>query len=303
MASTTNGLDNTWLEQLPFRDYYIYSPLQVNSFRLFELYPGEGEDVVRGRLVHTNLDLEPCYEAISYHWGDRRTRTVEVDGFMLHTTQSTESALQQVRKRDEARCVWIDAVCIDQEDLLERGRQVKLMAKLYSGADHVLICINDPATRELKELLEAIHAAFEPVDRIPRYPVPSRRFFNNISVGLTGQEISAGIRSMSMFLQNPWFSRVWVLQEVGLSRRAHLFCSDWSISFQKVIFATCFLHLQRSQAMRDQSLSLNSISALLKPFWRPGEIGISGKFCIGPHLSRLQNLGTKYSRYWATRRP
>lgn len=269
MASTTNGPGNAWLEQPPFQDYYLYSSLPVNSFRLLELYPAEDFDIIRGRLVDTDIDLNPQYEAISYHWGDLERRSIELDGFMLHTTRSTESALRQVRRRDEVRCVWIDAVCINQDDLSERARQVKLMGKVFSNADQVLICIRDPATSQLRESLESIHAAFEPVDRIPGYPTPSRNFFVKVQADLPRDVLGAGFLELRLFVKNLWFSRVWVLQEVGLSRRASLFCNDWSISFQKVIFAVSFLTTQKLRAKNDYNLQRRKIYPLMKDFWSP----------------------------------
>lgn len=268
MATTANE-DELRLRQPLLRYGLPYSPLQDDSFRLFELYPGKGSDAIRGRLVDANLNSPPRYEAISYHWGDKEQRRIEVDRSALLTTRSTVRALKQVRKQDESRLVWIDAVCINQRDLLERGHQVKLMGKIFSSAEQVLICILVPAASELRQLLENIHAVFEPVENIPNYPTPLRKFFAKFPMDLSSDLFDVLIGQLGRFMENPWFSRVWVLQEVGLSRSARLYCNDWNISWEKFIFAVTFFKSKSVLVKNKNQLPSWKVHPLSKKFWSP----------------------------------
>lgn len=269
MALTASQNDSS-LGQRPVQPGYAYSPLPDHSFfRLFLLYPGEGSDVIRGTLIHVRLDVGHQYEAVSYHWEDKSGHYIEVDGCFLHTVRSTAVALQQVRRRDATRYIWIDAICINQEDALERSQQVSIMGRIYSGATQVLICICEHRKSRPKELLEYIQAAFEPVEQIPGYPTPKESFFMKGYSGLNGYLFGDAVLQLSFFLTNPWFSRVWVMQEVGLARRANLFCDDWSIPWDKVMFAVSFYNALGSAVKARYSLHLWRIFPLTKAFWKP----------------------------------
>jgi hypothetical protein len=98
-------------------------------------------------------DYEPRYEALSYCWGDpKRQHTVYIESpslegedlsgpaiFSLSIGHSLYEALKHLRRADEPRVVWADAVCINQADLEERSAQVKRMAAIYSLAHRVVV--------------------------------------------------------------------------------------------------------------------------------------------------------------------
>jgi hypothetical protein len=107
------------------------------------------------------LDTCPEYEAISYAWGSTALeKQVACDSKVLRVTQSCYNLLCRLRKRDsslcpegpcstQARCYWIDAICINQgfqeEDTLversqrERSHQVAMMATIYENAVRVVV--------------------------------------------------------------------------------------------------------------------------------------------------------------------
>ncbi|KAI0974172.1 heterokaryon incompatibility protein-domain-containing protein [Xylaria arbuscula] len=85
------------------------------------------------------LDTE-YYEPLSYVWGDpTRTHSFTCDGKTLGLTQSLHHALKRLRKTDGNRRIWVDQICINQNDFTERGKQVRFMNRIYKCADHVLV--------------------------------------------------------------------------------------------------------------------------------------------------------------------
>ncbi|KAK3325036.1 heterokaryon incompatibility, partial [Apodospora peruviana] len=92
------------------------------------------------------------YETLSYTWGDEsERRDIMVNLKRQPITASLECALQQLRLRDKDRRLWIDSMCIDQDDDAERQHLVQLMRRIYQGATHVLVWLgpsedqSDPA--------------------------------------------------------------------------------------------------------------------------------------------------------------
>ncbi|KAF2683254.1 heterokaryon incompatibility, partial [Lentithecium fluviatile CBS 122367] len=82
----------------------------------------------------------PYYEALSYVWGTPNcTRSMQCSKRAVPLTPNFEEALLHLRLPDRPRNVWADAVCINQKDLKERGRQVRLMGEVYRKALQVLV--------------------------------------------------------------------------------------------------------------------------------------------------------------------
>ena len=104
------------------------------------LHPG----IIKLEFGVTNLSNAGPYIAISYEWGsDQIVSTAELDdGFQIGLTESAAEIIKYVlgeRRRKE--WVWMDAICIDQNNEVEKRHQVALMGKIYSSASQVLACI------------------------------------------------------------------------------------------------------------------------------------------------------------------
>jgi hypothetical protein len=110
-------------------------------------------------IIHVSLENEPVYTAISvshycslkapanteltkYAWGDGvDTRPLVLEGATIPVAVSLHDALRAVRRKKENILVWVDALCIDQQNEDERATQVRLMGQIYSGAMSVAIWI------------------------------------------------------------------------------------------------------------------------------------------------------------------
>jgi hypothetical protein len=65
-------------------------------------------------------------------------RSVRFDQAEIPVTPNLETALLHLRKEGEVRKLWVDALCINQDDLIEKQQQVRLMSKIYPQARTVL---------------------------------------------------------------------------------------------------------------------------------------------------------------------
>src|SRR5262245_18580311 len=87
--------------------------------------------------AHCRLPDKPHYEARSYTWGDTtivQPVSIKPAGVTVTVTQNCYNLLQSLRKPDESRTLWVDAVCINQADLDERAQQVRIMGHIYASA-------------------------------------------------------------------------------------------------------------------------------------------------------------------------
>lgn len=96
---------------------------------------------------HMSLDSQPVpeYETISYYWGDPDPcSNIYLGGHLFPVPANTKLALHRMIVEHKSRVLWIDAVCINQDDLAEREQQVKLMGKDYSLSQRTLVYLGDP---------------------------------------------------------------------------------------------------------------------------------------------------------------
>lgn len=91
--------------------------------------------------------LDRCagsYEALSYVWGDTSKKTpIQVNDKTLEIGINLRGALHALRYEDKSRTLWIDAICIDQQNIKERNEQVAAMPQIYSRAMKTVIWLGD----------------------------------------------------------------------------------------------------------------------------------------------------------------
>lgn len=124
----------------------IYQRLNVElrQIRLLTIQPGEFNDELQCFLNVASLSDTCSYETISYTWGDVRHRSsFVVNGDIINVPFNSMAALRRMRLSDRQRVVWIDSICINQRDDLEKSTQVALMSEIYSNGNHNLVYLGD----------------------------------------------------------------------------------------------------------------------------------------------------------------
>lgn len=85
------------------------------------------------------MDDEPLYTALSYVWGtDKPSTAVLINGKLVLVRKNLAAALRHLRQIDCSLNIWIDAICINQDDKEEKSHQVEMMAKIYKSCVEVL---------------------------------------------------------------------------------------------------------------------------------------------------------------------
>jgi hypothetical protein len=173
-----------------------------------------------------------AYEAVSYCWGkpvfshslwcDDRT------SFLL-ITENVDAMLRHFRNPVRARFLWIDAICLNQGDNMEKSQQVQLMGDIYRGAAKVDIWLGVP---DDGELAANIFAATKQMAMLsitdPSVEYPGRRE-NPRHIGILQPDQS------EIFIDGlfglPWFTRRWVVQEVAHARHATVYWGHVKMSW------------------------------------------------------------------------
>ncbi|PWW76860.1 HET-domain-containing protein [Tuber magnatum] len=217
-----------------------YNPLaEPDSIRLVELQPGSPEDELRVEIQHARLSEAPEYETLSYEWaGNRKEATVECGrGEEIPVPHNLRAALKRLRDRDRPRRIWIDAICINQDDLKERGDQVSVMTQIYQKAQGVLIWIREqkPDTLEAFRMIPKLAKSWDsqgPQDD-PTSTEPTTEVEDEHADELENPTIANAI--VDTFTRS-YFTRTWIIQEILVSKKATVICGshqiDWVLFHQ-----------------------------------------------------------------------
>jgi hypothetical protein len=196
--------------------YQPIDPVQ-QEIRLLTIVPDDFHETVQCRLSKASLK-EGIFDALSYVWGgdpSTSSHTILLDGLHFPVTPNLHSALQGLRlaKGSIPQPLWVDAVCINQKDITERNWQVAMMGDIYASANHVIIWLG--------EADKDSDAAF---DAIPLLATGKRLYrYEDHKNEADFEQQCAMIERCSAFFsgllnQRPWFSRVWILQELSLAK-------------------------------------------------------------------------------------
>lgn len=155
------------------------------------------------------------YEALSWCWGqevkDRAIRIQEGGRYYrLAVTRDLTLALKYLRHPHEERILWIDALCINQENHEERNHQVQMMSLIYSGAKQACIWLGE----DTDDSTTAIGFINE-IMKLENFDTISEK-----------KENASKWQSLLLLMQRPWFSRRWVVQEIALARSATIYCGN-----------------------------------------------------------------------------
>jgi hypothetical protein len=135
---------------------YMYEPLKTfHSIRLIRVSTGTHAAGIHCSIEeHDTESMQDApYIALSYVWGDAVIRCpIVLDGRTLHVTSNLKEALVHLSKVLPDTLFWIDAICIDQRNPLERNHQVAQMRTIYGKAAEVIVWLG-PAYRDTDRLL------------------------------------------------------------------------------------------------------------------------------------------------------
>ncbi|KAI0866440.1 heterokaryon incompatibility protein-domain-containing protein [Xylaria cubensis] len=218
---------------------YSYSKLAgEDTIRILRLLPGQVGDPIQVQVQHVSMSTEQDYTAVSYAWGDRMAlRTIICEGKRIQIPISLCRALIHMRHPLYPIHLWVDAICINQKDEVEKSRQVRRMRNIFMKAKKVTVWLG-------QDIRQSAKGVFQTMDAMTRQdfqtvPSPDDLFW----------------RDVERLFRKKWFGRLWCLQEVILAADANV---QWGteVAPWKTVGETanwirsCPVQLLRRSAMR-----------------------------------------------------
>ncbi|KAH6719478.1 heterokaryon incompatibility protein-domain-containing protein [Leptodontidium sp. MPI-SDFR-AT-0119] len=176
------------------------------------------------------------YMTLSYSWGvDTGNSWIIVDGRYVAVTESLDLALRSIQEslsaQDSIR-LWVDAICINQQDIAERGGEVRRMRKIYGdslgGFIHLGAVANDSdlGLQSITSIAKSVKDGFD-----------CRKWLLEIQIDVVdGKENSAqpAIVAVMHLMHRRYWSRMWIIQELAMGQDQLVVCGDTCASLADV---------------------------------------------------------------------
>ncbi|KAH8795009.1 heterokaryon incompatibility protein-domain-containing protein [Hyaloscypha sp. PMI_1271] len=288
-------------------DLYTYKPLDAAKaeIRLLSLLPGGFSDDIEIEIFHVesnypeeektreekSANLErtfellqlgesrrtPSYEAVSYVWGSEADPSFisirdrgRLGSSSLPVTQNLAEAMRYLRREDEARILWIDAVCINQQDLVERSVQVGRMGNIFRNAKQVDVWLG-PESDSSDVAVNLVHAMA--ADLVTAVNTRGRAFTvlpgSETDKLLTSLEaLHPRIKHLEELCRRQWFTRLWIYQEYHLSAAAIAYIGRRALDMRDLYKVLRFIYMyQRGRlvAQQTQLPTFGRVANLLSP--------------------------------------
>ena len=192
---------------------FVHDPLDLTqaTIRVLRILPGSEAAPISCVVKHVPRG-DDTYVCLSYSWGEPDDgHSIRLNGRLFQVRASLFNFLQCARKLEISDWLWIDAICINQTDNLEKNHQVQQMSEIYRGAKHVLVYPGN-VSGSLKVAARLTRCVRKREVLNGRYNGRScfvrayrRAIFNMFS------------KSLVQGSQYPYWDRAWIIQEILLS--------------------------------------------------------------------------------------
>lgn len=355
---TTNKVVKTSLtpEQVSELPLYTYSPLneassEVRFLALTSSKESTDNEPISCRIVTASLDDAPTdrpfnpssaielYNPLSYCWGNAEaSKEIILDGCLFRVRPSLYDALAHFRQTElqssdafwhgpdntEETYWWVDAICINQEDLEERKSQVALMSRLYRAAHTVRVWLGQEEDNSALAMDVVRKLAYRPDSpeeeqswdysrdnpgKTHRPGGPGRRMIEisqpDAGAPVSDLEKTENYNALVKLFQRPWFSRVWIQQEAALPQNVEVHCGQQTCSWHDLtstvdllayLVDECHLPGLQSEGLRE------NLSSFVSCFYKARAIGTLRKDVIqdGESYGEFEDLVSKCRNCLAT---
>ncbi|KAI8931887.1 hypothetical protein NX059_010791 [Plenodomus lindquistii] len=236
------------------RTAYPYTPLSTTTttIRTLEVSDPDSAGGLVCRLSDTPFENNHDFTALSYCWGARQgtipTRFTLANGehALLDITPSLDSFLRQFLADHPKECIrpklWVDAVCINQNDPEEKALQIAIMHKIYQQAQRVIVWLGE-GTKQTDKGMNFIPELISAGNRAARLKesgdgIVGAQHFTPKQLDLPrNRNDDDEYASFISLLKRDWFERVWIIQEVAMADDVVLQCGAKSCTWDGFIKA------------------------------------------------------------------
>ena len=264
----------TTLRRRRDREAYTHRALAPGNIRLLYVLPGETSDPLQGVIHHVPNKSAGIYQALSYVWGkDQRTQELMTPDGVLRITLSLEKALQGLRPKNKAIMLWVDAICINQNDNKEKAQQIRQLPKIFQNAAFTYAFLegnkrsdaaiemlmqvrvkaacdektefgtnpefgkDSESESSLEESTNADGMSSEDGPNAKDWPEDLPRVptaWSERCIPYPGDAIWASVEAVFAL---SWFRRVWIIQEMVAATNVKIVCGEWIIDWNDLHLA------------------------------------------------------------------
>ncbi|KAF1912729.1 heterokaryon incompatibility protein-domain-containing protein [Ampelomyces quisqualis] len=216
---------------------FRYMPMDMiaDEVRVMCIMPAkDGSAPIVLHVAHCPIKCEVTYMALSYRWGtDKTPEKIVMNGQRMSIRQNLAEAIRALRMQEQIVPIWIDALSINQENVAERGREVRRMGKIYHHAMSVYSIVG-AADEDTQNVCKFI-------SELVRHPVVRINDLNDFHFDDWGSSGDGGFWygenriepqrlvklcvALYRFLTREYFRRCWILQVSGMGLESYHFGS------------------------------------------------------------------------------
>ncbi|KAI1177889.1 HET-domain-containing protein [Nemania sp. FL0916] len=216
--------------------HFEFLPIDSSKgqIRVLKIAPGRTSDPIRCAYQVLAVDGDEPYQTLSYVWGQMDgTKSIIVEGTKVELTNNLFAALIRIRNETETRHLWVDALCINQEDNAEKTAQVNMMHQIYSKCEQCNIWMGDIETAAVggteQEAIDAAHGAFDALRIIAGdYSTSPSPYL------ATGDHQFRAGKALKVMLFTAWWGRIWTVQEATSPLNAAVLWGPCSVPWSLV---------------------------------------------------------------------
>jgi Heterokaryon incompatibility protein (HET) len=227
--------------------------------------------------IHQNVqELEANFEALSYTWGTLKSSRPlhvinpkeQIKWWAIEIQHNLDVALRYLRRSNQSRNLWVDAIAIDQNNILEREFQIRRMGDIYKSAFRVVAWLGPESnnSEQAMSTLDNIGAQIVVWNngvRIPRPGATHQDWFRPTTELPYSEDTWKVVKEL---LERPWFDRLWVIQEIQLAKISSVLqCGYSTVSWSHFRSAIISLYSNVQHSLQAAGLPLIKIYRFVWP--------------------------------------
>ncbi|KAI1457281.1 heterokaryon incompatibility protein-domain-containing protein [Annulohypoxylon moriforme] len=243
--------------------YYTLDP-ENPHIRLVSIQPGIWSDEIHCTINVVPFDLHQEYEALSYVWGDRDIKKpIKLDGRPFEVTDNLWLAMRRLRHPSTPRVLWVDAICINQDDNDEKSHQVGMMGNIYKGCTNCIIWLGESAEKPEADVrstaavraieLLGLLASDQHLQDLPCFKAVKGQRTDIV------KKYEDHFAALGQLLDLPWWRRIWVIQELVLPRKVTFLYASEQLPYQALVGAVAMLNTHAATCCKSHRMTLRAL--------------------------------------------